>query len=155
MVRPGRPPHMPRTSLFLLATMLGAAFAPFPHGPASADCASPYLTAPESHVLERGAPVVVEGRAFMDGCRDTMDCSGFLGCDDCEYEDPPPEPLEDVALRLVQGERSWLLGRTDAGAAENGEQGRVTWDVDVPVDAEPGPARLVPDHAQPVRIRIR
>ncbi|GAB2866947.1 hypothetical protein [Nocardioides pacificus] len=84
-----------------------------------------------------------QGPPLTDGCRDTMDCSGFLRCDDCECEDPPPEPLEEVALRLVQGERSWLLGRADAGAAENGERGWVTWEVDVPVDAEPGAARLV------------
>lgn len=147
---------MPRTRLLLLlATMLGVASAPFPQPPASASCAGPYLEGTESLVLERGARVVIEGRAFTDGCQDSMSCSGVLGCDSCEYDDPPPEPFEDVSLRLVQRDRSWLLGSADAATAESNHQGWVTWTFHAPVGAEPGPARLVADHAQPVRIRIR
>jgi hypothetical protein len=146
---------MQRTSLVLLATMLGVASAPFPQDTASASCAAPYLKVIESLVLERGASVVIEGRSFIDGCQDSMSCSGALGCDSCEYDDPPPKPFEDVNLRLVQGDRSWLLGSTDAETAENNHQGWVTWNFDVPVGANPGPAKLVSDHAQPIRIRIR
>ena len=43
----------------------------------------------------------------------------------------------------------------DAETAENDRQGWVAWSFDVPVGADPGPARLVADHAQPIRIRIR
>jgi hypothetical protein len=84
-----------------------------------------------------------------------MSCSGGLGCDSCEYDDPPPKPFENVRLRLVQGDRSWILGTSDAESAENNHQGWVSWSFDVPVGADPGSARLVSDHAQPVRIRIR
>lgn len=155
MTRPRRLLHMQRTPLLLLATMLGFASAPFPQPPASASCAAPYLKATEPLVLERGASVVIEGRAFTDGCQDSMSCSGAFGCESCEYADPPPEPFENVNLRLVQRDRSWLLGSTDAETAENNHQGWVTWYFDVPVGADPGPARLVADHAQPIRIRIR
>lgn len=155
MERPRRPTHMKRSPLLLLAVLLGLSAAPFPHGPASASCAAPSLDVSDSLVLRRGANAVVEGRGFVDGCQDSMSCSGVLGCDNCEYDDPPPQPLEDVDLRLVQRDRSWLLGTADAGAAENGRQGRVSWSVDVPLDADPGPARLVSDHTQPIRIRIR
>ncbi|GEP32447.1 hypothetical protein NSZ01_02150 [Nocardioides szechwanensis] len=155
MPRPDRPTHMRRTPLLLLATLLGLAAAPFPQAPASASCAAPYLEITEPLVLERGADVVIEGRAFTEGCRDSMSCSAGFGCDDCEYDDPPPAPLEDVELRLVQGDRSWTLGITDAETAETDHQGWVTWSFDVPLAAEPGPARLVADHVQPVRIRVR
>lgn len=151
-----RPLHMQRPRLLLLlATMLGLVSAPFPQPPASASCAAPYLKATEPLRLERGASVVIEGRAFTDGCQDSMSCSGVLGCESCEYDDPSPEPFEDVNLRLVQRDRSWLLGSTDAETAENNHLGWVTWNFDVPVDADPGPARLISDHAQPIRIRIR
>ena len=135
--------------------LLGVALAPFPQGPASASCAAPYLKVDELLVLERGESAVIEGRSFVDGCRDSMSCSAGLGCDDCEYDDPPPEPYDDVELRLVQRDRSWVLGVTDAESAENDHQGWVTWSFDVPLAADPGPARLVSDHAEPVRVRIR
>ncbi|MDO9497767.1 MAG: hypothetical protein Q7J48_18840 [Nocardioides sp.] len=146
---------MQRSSLLLSAMLLGVAAAPFPLPPASASCASPYLKVSEPLVLERGESVVIEGRSFVDGCRDSMSCSAGLGCDDCEYDDPPPEPFEDVKLRLVQGDRTWNLGSTDAETAEDDHHGWVTWSFDVPAGAGPGPARFVADHAQPVRIRIR
>lgn len=155
MTRPGRVLRMQRTPLLLLAAMLGVASAPLPQPPASASCAAPYLKATEPLALDRGASVVIEGRAFIDGCHDGMSCSGVLGCESCKYDDPPPEPFEDVNLRLVQGDRSWLLGSTDAETAENNHEGWVTWNFGVPVGADPGSARLVADHAQPIRVRIR
>lgn len=146
---------MKRSPLVLVALLLGLSSAPFPQGAASASCAAPSLDISEALVLERGANAVVEGRGFVDGCQDSMSCSGVLGCDNCEYDDPPPQPLEDVALRLVQRDRSWLLATSDAASAENDRQGQVSWSFEVPRDADPGRARLVSDHAQPIRIRIR
>lgn len=155
MVRPRRLPHMQRTTLLLLAAMLGVASAPFPQPPASASCAAPYLQVTESLVLDRGASEMIEGRAFTEGCQDSMSCSGVFGCESCEYDDPPAVPLEDVELRLVQRDRSWILDSTDAETAQNNHQGWVTWNFEVPGGADRGPAKLVSDHAQPVRIRIR
>jgi len=139
----------------VVLAMLAAASAPFPQPSASASCAAPYLDAGEPLVLERGASVVVEGRAFTDGCQDSMSCSGGFGCDDCDYDDAPPTAYADVELLLVQRGRTWVLDTTDAESADDDHLGWVTWTFDVPDGAVPGLARLVPDHAQPVRVRIR
>jgi hypothetical protein len=141
--------------LTLLAILLGLAVAPYPPPPASASCAAPYLLDAGHLVLQRGEPIAVEGRAFADGCRDTMSCSATLGCENCEYTDPEPTPYAGVVLRLRQHGRTWTLGTADAGSAAGGELGRVTWTVDLPRDVEPGRAQLVADHAQPVAVRIR
>lgn len=105
-------------------------------------------------VLERGAATLLEGRAFVEGCRDSMGCSTGLGCDACRYEDPPEVPLRDVSLRLVQADRTWDLAVADAGMAENNQLGWVTWTFEVPVGANPGPAKLVPEHGEGVRVEI-
>jgi hypothetical protein len=135
--------------------MLGLAVVPFPQPPAASSCAAPYLQVTQRLVLERGASITIEGRAFADGCQDSMSCSAGLGCDSCDYDDPPPTPLEDVGLRLVQHGRTWDLGVADAGTAENNQLGWVTWTFDLPTAAKPGPAHLVSEHAEPVPIRIR
>jgi hypothetical protein len=152
----GRQFTMRRSTLLLVATLFGLAAAPFPQPPAAASCAAPYLKTTEPLVLERGAIVTIEGRAFTDGgCQDSMSCSTGLGCDSCEYDDPPPTPMEDVRLRLVQRDRTWQLGVADSGAAEDNQLGWVTWTFELPGDARPGPARLIAEHAQPAPIRIR
>lgn len=133
--------------------MLALAVAPFPKTPAAASCAGPYLKDADRIVLARGATATIEGRSFVDGCQDSMSCS--VGCDSCEYDDPPPTPMEDVGLQLVQRGRTWDLGAADAGTAEGNRLGWVTWTFDLPADAKPGPAKLVPEQAEPVRIRIR
>ena len=84
-----------------------------------------------------------------------MTCSAGLGCDDCEYDDPPPVPYKEVGLRLVQRDRSWELDVADAETAENNHQGWVTWTFDFSGGPQPGPAKLMAEHAGPVRIRIR
>ena len=155
MVRFGRPFHVRRSSLLVITTMLGLAVFPIPQTPASASCAAPYLKGTERLVLERGAGVTIEGRSFVNGCLDSMSCSTGLGCDSCQYDDPPPTPMEDVGLRLVQRDRTWDLGVADAEKAENNHLGWVTWRFDLPAGVKPGPAELVPEHAEQVRIRIR
>ena len=138
-----------------LAALLGLAVAPYPQPPAAASCVAPYLLEEGHLVLDRGRPTEVVGEAFVDGCRDTMSCSGVPGCESCEYDDPEPVPYDDVALRLRQGGRTWLLGSVDADSAEDGRAGRVTWQVYLPPGVRPGPARLVADHARPVTVRVR
>jgi hypothetical protein len=145
-----------RSSLVLVTTLLGLAVLPPPQTPASASCAGPYLKDTERLVLQRGSTVTIEGRSFTDGgCQDSMSCSGGLGCGSCEYVDPPPTPMQDVGLRLVQRDRTWDLGVADAKTAESNQLGWVTWTFDLPAGAQPGPAKLVPEHAEPVRIQIR
>lgn len=144
-----------RASLLLIATLFGVAAVPFPQPPASASCAAPYLKATGLLVLERGETVTIEGRSFIDGCRDSMTCSGVLGCDSCEYDDPPPTPMRDVGLRLVQRDRTWRLAVSDAQTADSNHLGWVSWTFDVPAGARPGPAKLLPGQSEPVRIQIR
>jgi len=148
-------PIQVRRSLLLLVTaMLGAAILPFPQSPASAQCAAPSLEVSERTVLQRASTVTIEGSGFVDGCQDSMGCSVGFGCDSCEYDDPPPTPMVDVQLRLVQRGRSWDLGEADA-QAETDDKGRVSWTFDVPAGAKPGPASLRADRAVPVRVVIR
>lgn len=131
------------TRLLVVAGVL-AALAPFPSGPASASCAAPSLDVARGAVLGTGATLEVEGRGFVDGCRDAMSCPAY-GCDECTYDDPPPAPLVDVALTLVQDGRRWELGTADAGTAEEGRAGQVSWSVTLPRAVRTGPARLVAD----------
>jgi hypothetical protein len=137
----------------LLPLLLGLAVLPFPTG-ASASCAPPSLPDAEGRVLARGTSGTIQGRGFVDGCQDTLACSEVLGCERCEETEPPPTSAEDVALRLVQGQRSWQLAVADASGGADRE-GRVSWTFEVPQDAEPGPARLVADDAEPVRVDVR
>jgi hypothetical protein len=146
---------MRRSSLLLTATMLGLAALPFPQTPGSASCAGPYLEDTERLVLQHGATITIEGRSFVDGCQDSMSCSVGWGCDSCEYDDPPPTPMEDVGLRLVQRDRTWSLDVADAEAAENNHLGWVTWTFRLPAGVRPGTAKLLPEHAEPVPTRIR
>ena len=150
-----RPFLVNRSWILLGAMLLGLAVAPFPHPPASASCAAPYLEAPRQLVLERGAAITVKGRAFVDGCQDTMSCSAVPGCSHCEYDDPPPRPLRDVELRLRQGHRSWLLGAENAATAADNHLGWVTWAFELPAGVRPGPAKLVTAVGGPVGVRIR
>jgi hypothetical protein len=98
--------------------------------------------------------VSVDGRGFVDGCQDSTSCSGAGGCSRCS-EDPPPQPLRDVALELQQGGRTWHLGTADAGAADEQRLGQVTWTFAVPDGVHPGRARLAADGAMPVPVRVR
>jgi hypothetical protein len=94
---------MRRSNLVLVMTMLGLAVAPFPQPPAAASCTAPYLENADRLVLERGAAVTIDGRAFVQGCQDSMSCSVGPGCDSCEHADPPPIPMHDVELRPPHG----------------------------------------------------
>ena len=143
-------------SSFLIVALLGLTLMPYPTSPAVASCAAPYLKLDDEQVLERGAAMTVEGRAFVDGCQDSMGCeSSSFGCEECTYDEPPEEPMEDVVLHLVQGERTWELDVADAGSAEDNHLGWVTWTFQLPAEVERGPARLVPDGGQSVRITVR
>jgi hypothetical protein len=135
-----------------VVALLGVAAAPLPGPPASASCAAPYLDVARSSELERGASRTVEGRGFVDGCQDSEACS--VGCASCESDDPAETPMEGVGLRLVQGQRSWLLDVADAGTAADGELGLVAWTFEVPAAARPGRARLVPDGGEAVLVRV-
>ncbi len=149
-----RPVIMRRSSLLLGTAAFALLVAPAAHPPAVASCAAPYLVEVDSLVLARGATATIEGRAFVDGCRDSMSCGPGPGCDDCEYDDPPAQPRENVALHLTQGGRTWDLGVSDAGSAEDDRLGWVTWTFEVPKGVKPGRARLVADGGDPTRIRI-
>jgi hypothetical protein len=144
-----------RPLLALLAVLLGVSLAPYPAPPATASCVGPYLKDAEDLVLHRGDTVTVHGRAFAEGCRDTMTCSGWLGCDHCEYNDPPPQPMTDVALVLRQRGRTWTLATADARTAEDNQLGWATWTFELPDDVQPGRARLLPESSEPVPVQIR
>jgi hypothetical protein len=147
-----------RRFLLLLAALVGVVLMPVPANTASASCAGPSLGGIGGDVrivLERGATTSVEGRGFVDGCRDTMSCSGVGGCSRCSYDDPPEGPLQDIALEVRQHGRSWALGTADAGTAEEQVLGQVTWRFEVPRGLHPGRARLVADGSQPVVVEVR
>ena len=65
LLRSARPFHVRRTSLLLLATMLGLAAMRFPQTSASASCAAPYVTATDGLVLQRGSTVRASGPGVL------------------------------------------------------------------------------------------
>ena len=144
-----RPTDVHRSSALLVAALLAVSVGPLPGSPATASCAGPWLET-EGLTLRAGDVVTVGGRGFDDGCQDSMGCSETFGCSSCSYDDPPPEPLRDLTVRLVQGGRSWELGTADADS-----DGRVTWSFTVPAGVERGAARLVTDLTEPGRVRVR
>ena len=138
----------------LMAGLVGLVLAPFPQSAASASCVGPSLQGADALVLDRGGAASVEGRFFVDGCRDTMSCSGVVGCQKCRYDEPPEQPQQDIRLELRQRGHSWTLSTADAGT-QGDRFGEVTWTFDVPEGVAPGRARLVPEGASPVLVRIR
>lgn len=123
---------------------------------ASASCAAPDLRVGgswEGVVLVPGQAVVVEGRAFVEGCDDTGGGDAF-GCSRAEEE--REVPYADVLLELRQGSRVWELDAEDASTTP-GSVGRVEWDVTVPEGVRPGEARLVataPRLGEPAVLRV-
>jgi hypothetical protein len=138
----------------LMAGLVGLVLAPFPQSAASASCVGPSLQGADALVLDRGGAASVEGRFFVDGCRDTMSCTGAPGCQRCKYDEPPEEPQQDISLELRQRGHAWVVGTADAGTAEDDRFGEVTWTFDVPRGVEPGRARLVAEGAQPVEVVV-
>lgn len=137
--------------------LLAAAIAPWPTWDASAGCVAPYLRVDDARqerpVVNRGASVTVEGRAFVEGCNDTGGSSGFPGCS--SQDDEPVLPHEDIGLRITQGDRQWELGREDAGTADDNQLGHVSWTITIPDDLRPGRARLEADASDSLPILVR
>ena len=144
---------MHRGYSFLMAGLAGLVLAPLPQTTASASCAGPSLEGADEVVLQRGSAAFIEGEFFVDGCRDTMSCSGVLGCQKCRYDEPPEQPQRDIRLELRQRGHTWVLDTADAGTSGEGF-GRVTWDFQVPLGVRPGRAKLVADNAT-VAVRVR
>ena len=147
---------MRRSFLLSLAVALSVAAAPFPQISASASCAAPGLVGSGPLVLERHTRVTVDGQGFSHGgCADSGSCTGSFGCQSCTYDETPRSPMKSVHLRLVQRGHSWSLAVADAGSAKDKELGQVSWTFEVPAGVVPGPATLVPDHSQAVRVQVR
>ncbi|KAA1416779.1 hypothetical protein F0U44_16415 [Nocardioides humilatus] len=138
---------MKRSTPTLIAVLLGSAVVPYPDGPAAASCAGPTLSIVPDTAIPRGTSTVA-GRHFNDGCNDVGSCT--VGCSRHCDEPEPVEPLDDVELRLVQRGRTWTLGTVDADGS-----GDVSWTIEVPSTARPGPATLVTDQTRPVRVVLR
>lgn len=105
-------------------------------GSASADCAAPRMSF-SPHEVDRGGEVTVRGELWGASCYDTGPPP--------EGEGPLGEPLTGIEIVLAQGEvvlargeREWLLATVDADSDY-----RFTATVVIPVDAEPGDARLI------------
>ncbi len=126
--------------LGLLAALLGV-----PRPLAQASCVGPLLGVgnavadappPDSGKLPAaGADDSVSGIWFFTGCDD----SGTSGCSVPVAVDRQV-PMRDVDLVLEQGGSSWVLGTQDPSSDE--DDYAVTWAVQVPPDAQPGPATL-------------
>ena len=119
-------------------------------GSARASCAAPELEV--AGTLVPGVQVEVTGRGFVEGCDDTGGTTTGPGCT-ARQEREAVRPREQVALVLEQGSRRWRLGAVDAGTAADGMLGRVSWQVEVPREVRPGPARLVTRDAE-LRVRV-
>lgn len=92
-------------------------------------------TTQDSYTVAPEAQVRVTGTFFFLGCNDTGGGGGCSG--------PSPEatkPDSDVPLVLTQGARSWTLGTSDASGESDSWSTR--WDIQLPPDAQLGPATL-------------
>lgn len=134
--------------LGLLAVAL-VALSVVPSGGASGSCAGPELSAPalvdRPPQLMIGGETTVTGTSFVDGCDDGGGAD-VLGCSRDEGE--TVTPLRDVTLILRQQGRTWELGTADAGTAQEGRLGQVSWTIRVPMDLAAGPAVLVAGRAR-------
>lgn len=106
-----------------------------------ADC--PDLTAPT--VVVPGEATTVRGGDFVKG-----GCGpASLGC----ASEVPPEPAKNITVTLRQRDTSWSLAETDALP-----DGRLSVDVDIPAEVEPGPATITadsPDLAEPEELAVQ
>ena len=132
-----------RSRLLLLAVLLLGVAAPL--GSAHGSCAGPQLSVGRetgrAPTLRAGLPVEVQGRYFVEGCDDTGS-SSVLGCS--APEESEEVPMTEIRLTLVQGDKRWELGVTDAGTGEeSADRGHTRWSARVPADARSGPAVLV------------
>lgn len=132
-----------RLRAVLVVLFLGAIL-PWPGETASAQCAAPWLYVGDLEqsrpAISEDDPVTVEGRGFVGGCEDGTG-QDVLGC---TVDEPEAEvPMTHVTLSIRQGDRSWRLGTEDAGGAEDGELGHITWTVRLPEQVESGRATLV------------
>jgi hypothetical protein len=138
---------MRRSLAVLLTALLAWAIAPFPDSPASALCAGPMVVG-EHIVLTHDGEQTVTGKFFQRGCDDGESQSCSLGCG-CETADPAT-PSKNVELRITQLGRSWTLGKVDAD-----DDAGTTWTFELPAGVQPGKAKLLPEGASPVDVRIR
>lgn len=133
--------------------LLGVLLGVFPLPLAHASCAGPLLGvgeafddayAPVSGLLPApDSGVIVSGTWFHTGCDD----GGQGGCSWTSTQ----EPMLDVDLVLVQGDSSWVLGTVSASSRK--DRYAITWEVEVPTDAQTGAATLHASGAElPVEI---
>lgn len=121
--------------------VLGGLLGLWPVQRAGASCTGPVLgvgrvteVAAAPVVVTLGGTATVVGEGFFTGCDDTGQGSG------CGAPDSEQQPLQDVALDLVQGPLSVPLATSDAGGQQDGYG--IRWQVRVPSTFRPGPATL-------------
>lgn len=102
-------------------------------------------------VVERGTRLVVEGDFFLDGCDDAVGVSDGTGCSGPQVHRETVAPLKHITLAIRQSGRVWQLATADAAT----EAGSVTWTVTIPRALKPGPAVLVANPAQRLRVVVR
>ena len=124
---------MNRTRLGVLIAIAVVSMIVLPLTPAEAIC-----PAPDIHVSPSSAPpgstVRVEGRSFATGCNDVIACPNTGPC-----PSPTPEPpSRGIGISFKQDGETWPLTRVDAD-----EDYSFMVEVEVPDDAQPGPAKFV------------
>jgi hypothetical protein len=98
-----------RVVLVLLVAALTACAGPATRGTGeAASCAAPQVSIAPGDVAP-GDSFVVTGRLLFDSCQDTV-ANGSVP--------PPPEPLADLTVLLVQGAEHWALADGLAAAPD-------------------------------------
>jgi hypothetical protein len=135
-------PMTMRPAVLLVTLLLAAAVAPFPGSPAQASCVGPQLSITGQRArlpeVRPAIAVTVDGRYFVNGCDDTGGQATGFGCAHRTRPQDRVTPMAHVELVLRQHGREWRLGTAEATS-----DGRISWDVRVPVGVEPGRARLM------------
>ena len=137
---------MPRVAVLAASVLASVAvLGLFTPSASEASCAGPALalgdassrTPGPAPLVPRRTSVQVTGEFFHSGCNDYSTCRPGCLRSTCTTANEE-RPLQDVQLRLIQGDRSWPLGEADA----TGPRHATAWTVELPATARPGPARL-------------
>jgi hypothetical protein len=90
---------------------------------AEASCAAPNVAASPSQAPQ-GSSITISGDGYWDRCNDVITCYPYTPSPTPGSPSPTPtqsctptepeQPIQNITIKFVQGDRSWTLGTVDA-----------------------------------------
>jgi hypothetical protein len=113
---------------------------------AEASCAAPDVAASPSQAPQ-GSSITISGNYYWDRCNDVVSCFPYTPSPTPGSPSPTPtqscipsepaQPIQDITIKFVQGDRSWKMGKVDADS-----NGSFRLTAEVPEDAAFGSAKI-------------